>query len=630
MCGICGIINKNGEKVNIGLIQEMLKTIHHRGPDAEGTYLKNNFAIGHKRLSIIDLSDAGNQPMHFQGRYSIVYNGEVYNYIELRSELLKQGYNFFSETDTEVIMAAYDCWGEDCLNKFNGMWAFAIYDDVKKILFCARDRFGIKPFYYFLNNDKFLFASEIKQILKVMPVAAKMNEDRVWDFLCNGITEWSDTTFFKDIKQLSAGTCGIFALEKNNWQVKKWYNIEKHHILNNYKKNVKVFKKTFLDSLYLRLRADVPIGACLSGGLDSSSIVCGISELFNNSVEIHTISSCFDKEEEKKYDEQEYIDEVIKLTNAVSHKIYVNIEDIFAKLDKIIWHMDEPFTTTSICAQWEVFEEAQRNNLTVMLDGQGADEQLAGYTGFYLPTFIEFLKKRKVIELYKAIKNFDKKRGKVEDICANSILEDALKNLFSNRKWWKILSKLKVYGKKKENKNDCGKKIPYPYPLNKGTIKGIYNINDFDQFTKDMIQVNLQALLHFEDRNSMAHSIETRVPFLDYRLVEAIYDMPAEHKIRNGYTKAVMRSAMKGILPEKIRLRMSKLGFATPEEVWIHAHQEYFRNELLKACKILDQIVEEKKVLEWFDYCIKNNVKDYFSFRIICLGRWVKIFNVKR
>ena len=185
-------------------------------------------------------------------------------------------------------------------------------------------------------------------------------------------------------------------------------------------------------------------------------------------------------------------------------------------------------------------------------------------------------------------------------------------------------------GKKKENKNDCGKKIPYPYPLNKGTIKGIYNINDFDQFTKDMIQVNLQALLHFEDRNSMAHSIETRVPFLDYRLVEAIYDMPAEHKIRNGYTKAVMRSAMKGILPEKIRLRMSKLGFATPEEVWIHAHQEYFRNELLKACKILDQIVEEKKVLEWFDYCIKNNVKDYFSFRIICLGRWVKIFNVKR
>lgn len=628
MCGICGFIKKDGGAVDKAVFQKMTDIIQHRGPDAEGFFYSNNFAMSHRRLSILDLSNYGTQPMHYKERYTIVYNGEVYNYLELKNELQKKGYLFETETDTEVVVAAYDLWGEACLERFNGMWGFAIYDAIKEQIFCARDRFGIKPFYYFQNEECFIFASEIKQILTALPDEAKMNEVRVWDFLCSGIMEYGGDTFFKNIKQLCAGNSGIYDLKTNQWKEKRWYYLCKKENKKSYKTASREFKNLFLDSVKLRLRSDVTVGSCLSGGLDSSAIVCGVSALSEQTNRIHTVSSCFCNGDEMKYDEQEYIEVVLDKTHAESHKVFTNVGSIFEILDQIIWHMDEPFTTTSICAQWAVFEEAQRNQLTVMLDGQGADEQLAGYTSFYTPAFADLLQRKKYGRLYKNVRQFANTRGIEEGIDAGEILRGIANNLYAGKRWWSFVNK---YWNKKKNKikADEAVSIPWPYPMNKSSVSGLYNSNNFEQFTRDMIQVNLQSLLHFEDRNSMAHSIESRVPFLDYRLVESIFNMPAEYKIRNGYTKAVMRTALKGILPDKIRLRISKLGFATPEDVWMRDNQELFRKELIDACSYLKGIVKQEDALNWFDYCVKQQKRDFLSFRIICLGRWIKIFSVK-
>ena len=417
MCGIAGIVS-NKKKDNLeNMINGMLETIVHRGPDGSGKkFFDDKVALGHRRLAIIDLSEKGLQPMEWNKRYWITFNGEIYNYKELREQLIKEkNFSFESETDTEVILAAFAAWGEKCVNYFNGMWSFAIFDRNNQKMFCSRDRYGVKPFYYSMVDDYFVFGSEIKEILKISKGLIKANQKNLEAFLVNGLLDTNNETMFEGIFQLEGG-CNLWLDNKTlNYKIERWHHIEK--IKSNSfgkKKNCEIFRKKLFLAIRLRLRSDVPIGSCLSGGLDSSAIVCIANSILKeekDNVEQYTITSCFTDE---KYDEQKYADAVTEKTGTISYKIYPDIDKFFKEIDKIVWHMDEPFISMSMFAQWNIFREAKRKGLKVMLDGQGADEQLAGYTSFYNALFYDLLKKGKVKRLFREIKGFKRIRAESE------------------------------------------------------------------------------------------------------------------------------------------------------------------------------------------------------------------------
>lgn len=384
-----------------------------------------------------------------------------------------------------------------------------------------------------------------------------------------------------------------------------------------------IFRQLFEKAVKIRLRADVPVGYCLSGGLDSSAIVCMADKLIREtreSVEQHAISSC---SEDKRYDEQEYIDEVICHSDIKSHKVFSKFENLFESIDNIIWHMDEPFGSTSIYTQWNVFREAKNNGLTVMLDGQGADEQLAGYTGFYSVAFAEHIRRFKFVELYREFKAYKNLRVNTENhVDSKKIIVNAFLSAFVPAKWTEYL-KLKLYYQKqqlpfsKEQINEVSENLR------------IYSANRSRLYILEQIQQRMPSLLHFEDRNSMANSIESRVPFLDYHLVETVFSMPMEYKIRKGITKSVMRDGLRDVLPEKILSRYSKLGFETPEDQWINDNQDLFRKELELACESLQPLLEKQQVMKWYDECGRNATRgNYLLWRIICAGRWMNVFNV--
>lgn len=394
---------------------------------------------------------------------------------------------------------------------------------------------------------------------------------------------------------------------------------------NSKEENYKIFKEKFLKAIEIRLRADVPVGSCLSGGLDSSSIVCAVHENLKNknATDIqHTVSSCFD---DKKYDEQEYIDAVVRDTSVEAHKVFPDMGEVFDVLDKIIWHMDEPFAGTSIFAQWNVFKTAKEHGLTVMLDGQGADEQLAGYTPFYQVLFVDLFKRGKFKQLNKEIKSYLSLRAGTEvkkpwEIMASALVSAVFPESFK----FKLHN---VYRK------FIGGGMPFPdrFYNNKVYKKshGAYNMKDARKYIDASMHQGMRSLLHYEDRDSMAHSIESRVPFLDYELAEFIFSVPIGQKIEEGKTKNIMREGLKDILPTEIYNRYSKLGFVTPEDKWLKENEEFFYDELEKACDVLSAIVEKERVMNWYKSHVQKTKRgDSTCFRIICAAHWVQVFGV--
>ena len=621
MCGIAGYYGN--KKVDRDKFDNMVDIIAHRGPDDRGVFYEGNLAFGHRRLSIFDLSSAGHQPFEYKNRYVLIYNGEIYNYKEIKEKLLKKGYIFYTETDTEVLIAAYDCYGKDCINMFNGMWAFAIYDRVNQHIFISRDRFGIKPLYYYQEKGVFLFGSEIKQILCMLEPFQKVNKKRLYEYLIRGYSDYTEETMIENIYQLRGGCNLIFDCNSLTKEIVQYYSLDNYkQDLDDYSKAKEKFHVAFDNSVKLRLQSDVPLGYCLSGGLDSSAIVCTADRIVKKDkiqMPQRSISSCF---EDKRYDEQEYIDEVIKNTSVDGTKIFPKGDDLLGELDKVIWHMDEPFSSTSQYAQWNVFKGAKEKGLTVMLDGQGADEQLAGYTGFYSVIFAEYLRKFRFISFYRELKRYKELRAETEQyVKSYKIVVEAIISAYLPR-YLQKLGKLKLFYLRRVS--------PFEKKDIRDTIMSLnlYPANNSRQYILDNIRCNLAMLLRFEDRNSMAFSIESRVPFLDYKLVETAFRMPIEFKIYNGITKRILRDSVE--LPDKIKYRYSKLGFVTPEDQWINEHPEIYRNELETACENLEGIVNKDKVLNWYD-SISGKVErmDYTAFRIICAGRWIKIFNLK-
>lgn len=570
MCGLYASVHFDPDPRRIEIIA-------HRGPDGQGWKVFESaagpVALGHRRLSIIDLDSRADQPMSTaDGRYWLVYNGEIYNYLELKEELSAKGVTFRTTSDSEVLLAGYAQWGQDVLNRLMGMFAILIWDARDQKLFAARDRFGIKPLYFVANGNGLALGSEIKQLHGLPGISTRINTVRAYDFLSAGYTDQSAETLFADIRQLRAGECATFDLAR--WApgdavpVQRWYDIPRTRGADMSEAEAAArFKDLFLDSVRLHLRSDVRVGSCLSGGLDSSAIVSAMDRLLDASApdKIHTVSACYVA---KEVDEKPFMDAVVAHTRATPHYIYPDPETALAAAEKITWHQDEPYGSTSIYSQWCVFEEAKRQSIKVMLDGQGADEQLAGYHGGFWYHQQALLRARDWPGLARLV--IDRKRWH-----GLGMADQAIAILGPRAPAW-----LKVRARRALAPSTAGDQWLSSALMNEaakdgGALAGVLArdtlpaITDIGELCLALVKgASLPMLLRYEDRNSMAHAIEARVPFLDHRLVEFNLGLWDRHKIVGGDTKRVLRTAMDGILPEKVRQRRDKLGFATPEQRW--------------------------------------------------------------
>ncbi|PSM52606.1 asparagine synthase (glutamine-hydrolyzing) [Campylobacter blaseri] len=551
MCGITGIISKN--KLNKKVIEAMTKTLIHRGPDGFGYYYGKNFIFGHRRLSIIDISEAGHQPMEYIDRYVITYNGEIYNYIEIKNELEANGYEFKSHTDTEVIMASYDAWGVKCLDKFNGMWAFVIYDKQEDKYFMSRDRFGKKPFYYYKNEDTFIFSSEIKAILTHPEVKTSPNITFLEDYVKYGCKEYTKETAFENIYRFDFSSYfeGKFEDIINSFVQIKFWRLKPNLSNENFdeeklKEYAKKYYELLEDAVRIRLRADVKVGSALSGGLDSSSIVYLVNKLLKEQGKEdlqETFSSVYKSAETKYCDESEFIDKVANYLNVHSNQIEPKEKDVPREHSKMIWYVENPPEGTCMSG-WYTFKLVSQTDVKVTLDGQGADEQLGGYLSYLINYMVS-------LDIFNMIKE--------------------------TKYWFKIPNASKY--------------------VNIGIIIGLFRKIFGDIFTKKIIKfffkrdfefnlnqklandinTKLITLIHYSDHISMAHSIESRMPFMDYRLVEFLASVPACYKMRNGWTKYIARVAFDGKLPDEITWRRDKMGWPIPENYWFKGNlKEWF------------------------------------------------------
>ena len=667
MCGISGFIS--ARPVPAKPILRMNDLIRHRGPDDEGFLLlrspvsrpivcggpdtpKESFtaglpyapaqtiagcedvpvtlAFGHRRLAIIDPTPNGHQPMCSPDRrYWIVYNGEIYNHIELRADLEALGHRFHSHCDTEVLLAAYASWGPQCLHRFNGMWAFAIYDAHRKELFLARDRFGIKPLYYTVAPDgSFCFGSEIKQFTALPAWTASLNPHAGYDYLVWGMIDHTDQTLFSRVYQLGAGHfMRINALRpdaRNDGRVAStpWYALHEEHVGGSFEDAARMFRERFTDAVRLHLRADVAVGSCLSGGLDSSSIVCVINRLLREQGASRLQTSFSACANDKRVDERHWIDEVVKATGVHAHYVYPKLDMLFQESPAITWHQDEPFGSTSTYAQWCVFRLAADNGVKVMLDGQGADEQLAGYHPYFGARFAALLRAGRLLDLWREIQQTKGVHGYSElhamMLLADALLPEAIKQplracagrTYSRPSWLNIAA--------------LGVEPSNPLTRSGADMRSIRSMSRAQLTTN-----NLQMLLHWEDRSSMAHSVESRVPFLDYRLVEFVLGLPDDFKLSGGVTKRVLRTGMSGILPARIRDRMDKIGFATPEEVWLREHApDMFRKKMQHATEVSEGILAPACV-DMLEEIIDGKRRfNFLPWRLINFSEWVEIFSV--
>lgn len=584
MCGIAGII-QTAPASQATLIRNMTASLAHRGPDDE-TYWQNesgNVSLGHCRLSIIDLSSNGAQPMHYLDRYTIIHNGEIYNYPELKKELSAAGYTFRSNSDTEVILAAYAHWEEDCVDHFDGMFAFAIWDEKEQELFATRDRFGEKPFYYFKDQDQFIFASEIKAI-HAAGIPRVQNLKMLFNFLTIGYIDnpaQPDETFFTNIHKLPPASRLFYTpadrqlVIENYWELNP--EIEDKKITG--AEATDKFQHLLRDSVKKRLRSDVSIGASLSGGLDSSSIVSLMHELEPNT-ERRSFTAIFPGFEK---DEAVFAQTMATHAGMRPYTIEVSADDLAREWDQFMYHQEEPVGSASAFVQYKVFQLAAANDVKVLLDGQGADETVAGYHKYYKWYWQELFSQRRLFksgELKKAKEGGVNEKFGVRNVIA-SLFPDLASVVLEQQYLAHALSQEDLT---KEFIRYQSKEAYYTNPA-------VRNLNDILYF--NTIVHGLEELLRYADRNSMAHGREVRLPFLNHELVEFIFSLPADFKIRDGWTKWILRKAMENHLPPAIAWRRDKTGFEPPQKLWMQNQQ--IQEMIHEARK---KLVEEKVLKE--------------------------------
>jgi asparagine synthase (glutamine-hydrolysing) len=584
MCGIFGLFNLDGAGLDPGLVIAATRIQRHRGPDDEGFLLldtssgrglpcidkesdpdldlpqikevkgsNHNLAFGFRRLSIQDLSTAGHQPMsNSDGSCWIVFNGEIYNYIELRDQLAGLGHRFRTGTDTEVILAAYDEWGNDCLQRLNGMWAFAIWNSRKKTLFCARDRFGEKPFHYiYVPGKLFAFSSEIKGLWATDLVKRQIDPRMLELYKDYDQVDIGEQTFYNQVFRLPQAHY-LEIGEKTPLSKQRFWDID----LRDQDPSkpdawyTQQFRDLFFESVRLRLRADVPVGSSLSGGLDSSTVVTVMDRLLPKGSIQKTFSARFD---DSAKDEGKWIDCVTAATNVEAHTVWPDADGMFKELDRVFWHQEEPFLSSSIYAQWCVMKLAKEQDVTVLLDGQGADEMMAGYHWYFDALSDDLLKHFNIFGYWNLQKSYKQLHGQ-------SLGRPSLGRLLPPN--WKESGKA-VMSLWKSFPQSTAIKPTFPEEF-----KGVSELRKILWWSTT--RHGLAELLRYADRNSMAHSREVRLPFLDHRLVEFVFRLPDRLIINGGWTKWILREAFRGIVPEPIGSRADKLGYMPPQERWLN------------------------------------------------------------
>jgi asparagine synthase (glutamine-hydrolysing) len=566
MCGIVGIISPHQQLVQTESIQTMMRALQHRGSNGSGYCCNsaNTVGFGHQRLAIIDTTDKGLQPFHYL-QYTLVFNGEIYNYIELKAQLQQKGYVFFTQTDTEVVAAAYDCWGNNCLQYFDGMFAFAITNNTTQAVFIARDRFGEKPLFYYVEYEekaifkRFIFASEIKAFWSI-GIAKQVNGTMVLNYITLGYTQHTlknTQTFYNNILSLPPGHFLTIVPKEGKVHLKRWYWFKPAIVNTQHKETVyEQLLELLTTSVIRRLRSDVAIGTSLSGGLDSSTIAAIILQ---QQQKLNTFSAVFPGFEK---DESGYIQSFMKAytKNALQpHFTTPTAKQWATEWQQCMHHQDEPVQSASIFTQWCIYKLAKQQGVTVVLDGQGADEILGGY-GKYIGWHLQYLLRQNPSNFYTEKKLFTQNgfidNFSVQRIAAAFFPEKAAKQL-QQKAIQQQLHHPYIHG-------DFYSSYFNDDTLQKPVVKSVDDILYYDTFIH-----GLQTLLRYADRNSMAFGVEVRLPFLNHELVEFIFGLPPEMKLQQGFTKFVLRKAAEKILPNSIAWRTGKIGYEPPQQQWM-------------------------------------------------------------
>ena len=614
MCGIAGIISPNPDLISTTRLQKMADALVHRGPDGEGYWINENKSVGfaHRRLSVIDLSEAAAQPMHYATggsppstqRYTITYNGEIYNYPEIKRQLASKGYTFRTGSDTEVVLAAYDCYKEECLQYFDGMFAFAIWDEREQTLFAARDRFGEKPFFYFFDeaNNTFLFGSEIKA-LWAAGVEKNADEEALLYYIGLGLTQFpveKHRTFYKKIYALPPAHYMKWQVKNRHITACRYWDIDKNNTNpRNEKEVVEIFRSLFFTSVKRRLRSDVPVGTSLSGGLDSTSIAGVIHSLLPGDKNYKSFSAIFPGYEK---DESAHIRKAVSEFGLTNFTVSPTHSCLIDALEKLCYHHEQPIGSSSVFTQYAVCQLAKQHGVKVLLDGQGADETIGGYPKYIHWWLQELLRHRKMAQFKREKKNLTDNHIAFEWGYKNYIAAytpGLATMLLQQRENKRLNANTEIEpGFLRAFNNGDGSCKPYISTLN-------------DALYHNTMQTGLEELLSYADRNSMSQGVELRLPFLNHELVTFLFSLPGNYKIQQGYTKWILRETMKKELPEAITWRKEKIGFEPPQLRWMEqpALQERIHNarQNLSAAGILSKTVLKTPVRPQSAYAQENN-----------------------
>lgn len=576
MCGISVVFNKKpGSFIDKNDLERMTDIISHRGPDDFGYFIDAYTGLGHRRLSVIDLSKAASQPF-CQDEYILVFNGEIFNYLELKALLYSEGVHFSTESDTEVLLKSYIFWGEDCIKRFNGMWSFVIYNTSDHSLFFSRDRYGIKPLYLYEDESAWYFSSEIKQFTVLPSWKKEINQDLLIDFLKNGKLNHTDDTLFAHVKSIPAGAKGT--IQKAEFRTEKYYSVSS--MVKGSSVSEDDFNKSWKKAVQLRLRSDVPLGVSLSGGLDSTCITAVASQ---NSSGISSFSVVYD---EGNISERKYVDDASRMYKTHKNVLSPQYNDLINNLRDVIWYQDQPIASTSVIAQYLLYKEHKQKDIVVSLSGQGADEILGGYYPFYLPYFKDLIRAGKFIELILAVTKI-----------GLPLLQKRLKH---------------------------GRPDYFNIAYNPTDIQSQHD--SILEKSVYYVEKTLPLLLHYEDRSSMAHSIESRQPFLDHHFVKTCLSLPDAQIIKNGISKYMLRESMKSDIPRSIYSRVDKLSYSTPQKRWFYENRADIVNIIKKS-----PLHKWLKTSFYKDYLSSSldKVDDGLIIRILSTIVWLEIFELE-
>lgn len=628
MCGFVAVITSDlnfQQNTLVAMRDRML----HRGPDSDGAWMdktpRSIVALGFRRLSIIDLSDAGAQPMFSaDGRHVIVFNGEIYNYVELRAELKTLGHSFRSESDTEVLLAAYAQWGPDCLPKLNGMFAFALWDRSNQQMLVARDRFGEKPIYFTrLPKGGIALASEIKALFAHPDVHPSWRQDKIDVFLAGHPSYSSPETFFEGVERVPAAHAVI--LDMTGTEIRRWrywtpdYNDVRP--IRRFDDAAEEFRELLIASVKMRLRTDVRVGACLSGGLDSSTLVGIISRLEKNGSALfsHTYSARFD--DDLTVSEGDYIDTMQRYSGLSAQSVSPDPRMMAAESERLHWHQEQPFLSASMYLEWCVTRKARETNTVVMLDGQGADELLAGYQYYIRQYQYDQLLGGHWVDLYSNMSQFNRRIH--EEVLK---YRDGLRRIdpnvaFKTKEFPMLMAHgmMSMFHRKLHKDYLPSQGLPAAFPSNTFRYK----------VAKGLLYDTMQSNLHSADCNGMAHSIETRFPFLDHRLVDWAVRLPNQALVHDGWMKYILRAATKDIIPDKIRWRVDKVGFAAPQDAWLRGDIKSWARDRLFDGPVTKLGCYNRQSLE-NDWDMHQSGKADLSWKLwryISLNEWLSLFD---